>query len=92
MSYNGGLIAAAITNGATGPDKPAEFVVQIATKASPTLVIEHYRAPANGGNDVVTYFSVPIDPNVLYVRTRFENPGDQAVTVEAEAHITTALV
>jgi hypothetical protein len=81
------LITAKITNGATGPNTPPEFVVQHSTDNFVANVREIFRAGAKTTNAGVTFIAARVPPEGGFVRTRFENDDGQAITIEAEGSI-----
>jgi hypothetical protein len=80
----GGVIAARVTNGATGPTTGCDFVVYVGDAT--TVKREFSRQTAGLTNNGVYDFVVEIPPGTMFVNTEFSgNSGGSNVTVEAYA-------
>lgn len=77
----GGVLAAQVTNGATGPEAGCDLVVQISGDGVNWK--EYIRQTAARAGSAVTSMVVELPTSVLYARPVFQNNTGQAVTVEA---------
>lgn len=78
----GGLATGKITNGATGPTAPCQWVVE--TSHDGTNWYEHSRFSAGVANNAVYSFNAPpVPPEAMWVRSVFTGNTAQAVTVES---------
>jgi hypothetical protein len=84
---NGAVITALVTNGATGPTIPCTVEIDFSTDGSTWKVAQQLFAAL--GNSVATPFIFEINRNVMWVRIGFGGNTGQAVTVEAQIHVTT---
>lgn len=85
----GALIAAKITNGATGPTVGCDFVVYVGE--STTTKREFSRQTAPTTNSAVTEFVVEVPPSAMFVNVTFTGNTGQAVTVECYAQELTTI-
>jgi hypothetical protein len=76
-----------VTNGATGPDEMPVVTIEVADDGSGTRARNIFRANTGTDNDLETDLSHDHVITSRYIRVTIENPGDQAVTVEAHAHL-----
>ena len=80
----GALVTGIVTNGATGPTVPCDFVVQISIDG--TNWEEFNRQSTSAANNAVSVRHCIVPDYVRYYRTVFTGNTGQAVTVEAKAH------
>ncbi len=85
----GGVVAARITNGATGPTIGCDFVVYVGSVTGEKREFSRQTAPVT--NNAVTDLVVEIPPGVMFVNTTFTGNTAQAVTVEAIAEELTSI-
>ena len=77
----GGVAGGKITNGATGPTIPAQFVLEVSHDG--TNWYELARFTAGVANSAIYSFAQDVPPGVMQVRSVFTGNTAQAVTVEA---------
>jgi uncharacterized membrane protein len=85
----GAVITAKVTNGATGPT--IACVVEIDYSVDGTTWKIAQQVTASLGNSVVATFVFEIPVKVMWVRIGFGGNTGQAVTVEAQIHVVTAI-
>lgn len=83
------VVTGKITNGATGPSVPCDFVVQVSNDNSDWM--EFARFTAGTANNGVYYFPCVLPPATMYARSVFSGNTGQNVTVECDGHKITAL-
>lgn len=86
----GCAITGKITNGATGPTVPADFIVEISNDNSAWKT--YSKQTAGTVNNAVYEFAVDLPAPVLYARTKFTGNTVQDVTVEAFGHELTSIL
>lgn len=85
----GMLITGLITNGATGPTVPCDFVVEVSNDNTNWRTYARYSAGVT--NSAAYPFAVEVPPSAMYARTVFTGNTGQSVTVEALGHILTGI-
>ena len=78
-----------VTNGATGPTVPCDFIVQVSNDDSDYY--EFARFTAGIANNGVYEFPVTLPPAVMYARSNFTGNTVQNVTIECDGHKITAI-
>ena len=91
----GAQVNVKLTNGATGPTVPAQVQIQVANDynaGSPTLWV-NYGGPLRGStvNADVSYWSINIDVPIAAVRLVSGSNTGQAVTLDADISLVTAI-
>jgi hypothetical protein len=85
----GAVLAARITNGATGPTVGCDFVVYVGDATGVKREFSRQTAPTT--NNAVTDFVVEIPPAVMFVNVDFTGNTAQSVTVECYAEELTSV-
>lgn len=85
----GGIVAAKVTNGGTGPTVGCDFVVYVGEATGVKREFSRQTAPT--GNGAVQEFVVEIPPGVMFVNVTFTGNTVQAVTVESYAQELTTI-
>jgi hypothetical protein len=85
----GGILAARITNGATGPTVGCDFVVYVGDATG--VKREFSRQTAGTTNNGAYDFVVEIPPDAMFVNVTFTGNTAQAVTVECYAQELTTI-
>jgi hypothetical protein len=79
----GAILAARITNGATGPTIGCDFVVYVGDATGVKREFSRQTAPTT--NNAVTDFVVEVPPAAMFVNADFVGNTAQSVTVECYA-------